>query len=398
MRTFATILSFLAGLLLVTTAAVAQPQVTDVRIGTHPDKTRFVMELSEEPAYRIFALPDPFRVVLDLPELDWRLPAEAWRKGGGMVRALRFGLFAPGTSRVVLDVDGPFRIKSVFTIGPTGKRPHRLVVDLEPIELQAFLSNPRQSLQSAKALPALRPSTPMTEGKAEDRITVVIDPGHGGVDPGAIGRSGIHEKDVVLRTAREVKTQLEAKGRYRVILTRDKDIFLTLAQRREIAREVGADLFVSLHADSHNSRKVRGASVYTLSETASDSVAADLAARENKADLIAGVNLNGQTDDVSNILLDLTQRETMNLSAQFAGMMVEELSKRTKVLANTHRFAGFVVLKSHDVPSVLIELGFLSNRADERLLQAPKQRRRLADAVRAAVDRYFSWQATLKRS
>ncbi|MDJ0947067.1 MAG: N-acetylmuramoyl-L-alanine amidase [Kiloniellales bacterium] len=398
MRTLGTALIFLAGIVIGASGALAQPKVTAVRIGPHPDKTRFVMELTEEPAYRVFALPDPFRVVLDLPELDWQLPDDAWRKGGGMVKALRFGLFAPGTSRVVLDVEGPVRIKSVFTIGPTGGKPYRLVVDLVPVTRQAFLAEPGRAIHSAKALPALQPSKPRIEGKTDDRITVVVDPGHGGVDPGAIGVSGVREKDVVLRVAQELKRQLEAKGRYRVILTRTKDIFLTLAQRREVARQAGADLFISLHADSHKSRKVRGASVYTLSETASDAVASELAERENKADLIAGVDLEGQTDDVSSILLDLTQRETMNLSAQFAAMTVEELSKRTKVLANTHRFAGFVVLKSHDVPSVLIELGFLSNRADDRLLTAPKQRKRLAEAVRAAVNRYFSWQASLRRS
>ena len=398
MRTLGTVLIFLAGIVIGASGAFAQPKVTGVRIGVHPDKTRFVMELTEEPAYRVFALPDPFRVVLDLPELDSQLPDDAWREGGGMVKALRFGLFAPGTSRVVLDVEGPVRIKSVFTIRPTGGKPHRLVVDLAPVSREAFLADAGRVIQSAKALPALQPSQPQVAGKTDDRITVVIDPGHGGVDPGAIGVSGVFEKNIVLRVAQEVKRQLEARGRYRVILTREKDIFLTLAQRREVARQVGADLFISLHADSHRSRKVRGASVYTLSETASDAVASELAVRENKADLIAGVDLENQTDDVSSILLELTQRETMNLSAQFATMMVEELSKRVKVLANTHRFAGFVVLKAHDVPSVLIELGFLSNRADDRLLAAPKQRKRLAEAVRAAVDRYFSWQASLRRS
>ena len=397
-RTLGTVLIFLAGIVIGASGAFAQPKVTGVRIGVHPDKTRFVMELTEEPAYRVFALPDPFRVVLDLPELDSQLPDDAWREGGGMVKALRFGLFAPGTSRVVLDVEGPVRIKSVFTIRPTGGKPHRLVVDLAPVSREAFLADAGRVIQSAKALPALQPSQPQVAGKTDDRITVVIDPGHGGVDPGAIGVSGVFEKNIVLRVAQEVKRQLEARGRYRVILTREKDIFLTLAQRREVARQVGADLFISLHADSHRSRKVRGASVYTLSETASDAVASELAVRENKADLIAGVDLENQTDDVSSILLELTQRETMNLSAQFATMMVEELSKRVKVLANTHRFAGFVVLKAHDVPSVLIELGFLSNRADDRLLAAPKQRKRLAEAVRAAVDRYFSWQASLRRS
>ena len=379
-------------------AAKAQPSVTAVRIGEHEDKTRFVMELSEAPAYRIFTLPDPYRVVLDLPELDWRLPPEAWRKGGGIIEALRFGLFSPGTSRVVLDVEAPVRLKSVFTIKPSEGKPYRLVVDIVEIEPAVFASRPRQAIESAKPLPARLPSQPAPAGKPSDRITVVLDPGHGGVDPGAIGVSGSFEKEIVLRFAKELKRQLDASGRYRVVLTRDRDIFLTLARRREIAREVGADLFVSLHADSHKSRKLRGASVYTLSETASDAVAADLAARENKADLIAGIDLQRQTDDVSSILLDLTQRETMNLSAQFAAMLVEELDSKATVLSNTHRFAGFVVLKAHDVPSILVELGFLSNRADERMLRAPKSRQKLAKAIRAAVERYFTWQASLKRS
>ena len=179
-------------------------------------------------------------------------------------------------------------------------------------------------------------------------------------------------------------------------MTRDRDIFVKLSDRRELARKAEADLFISIHADSHHDADLRGTSIYTLSETASDSVAAQLAVKENKADLIAGIELEEHPDEVSSILLDLTQRETMNLSARFASMVVEDLKERTHLLRNTHRFAGFVVLKAHDVPSVLVELGFLSNPEDELKLKSERERKQLVQGLVEAVDRYFVWQQSMR--
>ena len=382
-------------------AAWAQPLVGKVRIGEHPDKTRFVMELSEAPRYRIFVLPDPFRVVIDLPELRWA-PGQGDQKGG-LISAMRFGLFAPGTSRVVLDLGAPARLKSVFVLPPKDNYPYRLVIDVVPVSRAGFLAAraapmvsdpPLAPAASALTAPPQHPSQP----RADERPTVIIDPGHGGVDPGSRSLTGTNEKKIALAYARALKRQLEAGGRYRVVLTRDKDIFLRLRDRIRFAERMAGDLFVSLHANNHNSSKIRGASVYTLSEQASDAEAEALAAKENKADIIAGINLGDQTEVVSKILIDLAQRETMNLSKQFANGLVGELGKVTKLLGNTHRSAGFAVLKSATVPSILIEIGYLSNKAEERLLRSKKHKISISRAIGAAIEAYFERQTSLNRT
>jgi N-acetylmuramoyl-L-alanine amidase len=378
-------------------AAKAQPMVSMVRIGEHPDKTRFVMELSEAPRYRVFALPDPFRVVIDLPELRWA-PGQGDKKGG-LIAAMRFGLFAPGTSRVVLDLSAPALVKRVFVLPPKDNYPYRLVIDVVPVSRASFLAARATPVVSDPPLaPAVSAITAPPPPKADQRPTIVIDPGHGGVDPGSRSLTGVDEKNIALAYARELKRQLEAGGRYRVVLTRDKDIFLRLRDRVELAEHMVGDLFVSLHANNHDSSRIRGASVYTLSEQASDAEAEALAAKENKADIIAGINLGDQTEVVSKILIDLAQRETMNLSKQFANGLVGELGKVTKLLGNTHRSAGFAVLKSATVPSILIEIGYLSNKTEERLLRSKKHRTSISRAIGTAIDAYFERQTSLNRT
>lgn len=228
--------------------------------------------------------------------------------------------------------------------------------------------------------------------------TIVLDPGHGGRDPGAIGANGTMEKDVNLQMAKQLKALLEATGRYKVVLTRTDDRLLPLRQRIDIARAARADLFISLHADHNEKTDLRGASVYTLSETASDAEAAAVAARENKDGVITGVDLTTQNAMVTSILIDLAQRETKNLSARFASLLTDQLGERTLVLRDSHRFAGFVVLKALDVPSVLLELGYLSNADDEAALSSKRHRRVVAKAIRDAVDRYFQWQRSVRQS
>lgn len=218
---------------------------------------------------------------------------------------------------------------------------------------------------------------------------IVLDPGHGGIDPGTVGTSGTFEKNITLSIAKELQRQLLDGGRYRVLLTRNKDVFVRLSRRVEIAREAEAALFVSLHADSIKNRRVRGAAVYTLSETASDAEAAALAAKENRADVIAGLHIEGESSEVTTILIDLARRETMNLSAGFASLLVPEIRRNGKVLRNDHRVAGFAVLKAPDVPSILVEMGYLSNRQDEKLLLSRAYQRRISTAMVRAVDRYF---------
>jgi N-acetylmuramoyl-L-alanine amidase len=224
---------------------------------------------------------------------------------------------------------------------------------------------------------------------ADGKPVVVIDPGHGGVDPGAIGVSGMYEKYITLAMARELKASLEKNGRYKVFLTRDRDVFIRLRDRVAIARQYNADLFISLHSDSVANPQLKGLSVYTLSQNASDSEAQALADKENKADLIAGIDLSHESADVANILIDLAQRETMNRSAGFASGVVDEVGRDTNLLGNTHRFAGFAVLKAPDVPAVLIELGYLSNETEERSLRQPEYRAKLAKSISRAVDRFF---------
>lgn len=385
---------------LLTLPAAAQPTVSAVRVGEHPDKTRFVMELSEEPRYRVFTLADPFRVVIDLPEVEWAPKSDVPRAGDGLITAMRFGLFAPGTSRVVLDMRGPVRVRNVFLIAPQERYPHRLVVDVVPVSRQAYFADGQaRPIVSRIPLEPVRTGvvTPMRP-KADARPTVVIDPGHGGVDPGARSITGVDEKEIALAFALDLRRLLEAAGRYRVVLTRDKDMFVQLRDRMETAQRLEGDLFISLHANNHDLPKVRGASVYTLSERASDAEAEALAAKENKADIIAGVNLSDQTEVVSKILIDLAQRETMNLSKHFANMLVNELGEVTRLLRNTHRYAGFAVLKSPTVPSVLVEVGYLSNRQEEGQLRSSRHREAIAGATVRAINAYFAWQEALNRS
>jgi N-acetylmuramoyl-L-alanine amidase len=377
-------------LLLGTATAAVAAQALGARTGEHGDRTRFVIDLSAEVEFRVFLLPDPYRAVIDFPELDWAGDGAAGPAGPrrGLVEGYRFGLFQAGTSRVVLDLAGPAQVADAFLLAPRDGVPHwRFVLDLVPSERAAFLraADKGQAARPA-ALAAARPPPKPAEDR---RPLVVIDPGHGGVDPGAIGAGGRYEKDLVLALARDLRERLAASGRYRVMLTRERDVFLSLAERVEFARARAADLFLSIHADSLHDPSISGATVYTLSEKASDSASELLAQRENRADLIAGVDLSAESDEVSAILIDLAQRETMNHSARLAQSVVQSFDGQVEMLRKPHRFAGFRVLKAPDVPSILLEVGYLSNPADEARIGSARGRDRLARALAGAIDRYF---------
>jgi len=393
----------------------AQPNVSDVRVGQNGTRTRVVLELDGAVKFDVFTLPEPYRVVLNLPAVGWSINPASLPENKGVLTRMRYGLFTPTTSRMVLDVKGPVKVEKSFLLKTVDGKRWRLVLDLGPTSETEFLealaakraqdrsdlaalvastasttpasasvaATPAPSTKTASLLPPRKPPAP---GK---RI-VAIDPGHGGVDPGTIGVAKTYEKNVTLALARDLKKALEATGRYKVVMTRSRDIFIRLRDRVAVAREAGAELFISVHADAIANRKTRGLSVYTLSEKASDKEAAKLAAKENKADLIAGIDLSAESTDVSNILLDLAQRETMNQSALVATDLVKELRREVKLLRNTHRFAGFAVLKAPDMPSVLVEAGFLSNRQDERNLLSSKYRKGLARAITRGVERHFS--------
>ncbi|MFQ5763965.1 MAG: N-acetylmuramoyl-L-alanine amidase [Rhodospirillales bacterium] len=436
------VLSLAAGLTGPAEVKAAEAVVTDVRVGDHAGTTRIVFELTKPVAFSVFTLGDPNRVVIDLPEVGWRLPARPLPSAAGVFQKLRYGLFKPGNSRVVVDIRTPAAIMKAFVLEAGDAHPHRLVLDLAPTTPEAFMGGvgkaplrvtttqpapapapsalappPVASARKAAASPESAPKpTPEREAvlvtapepaieqaspfrlaprkpepKHRDRKRVImIDPGHGGVDPGTIGISGVYEKHVTLSMARELRKEFAKTGRFKVLLTRSRDVFVRLRDRVRIAREAKADLFISIHADTVKNRRIKGPAVYTLSENASDREAAELAEKENKADLIAGIDLTHETPEVTNILIDLAQRESMNQSARFAAVLIRELKQKTAVLRNTHRFAGFAVLKAPDVPSVLLELGFLSNPADERALRSRRHRTRLASAVVRAAEAYFA--------
>lgn len=367
-----------------------------VRLGDHSAFVRVVLDLSDNLQFSLFTLADPYRVVIDLPEMEWEFRDQGVVGGDGLIGAVRYGLFRPGNSRLVLDLSGPAEVSKAFVLPPGGGLGWRFVLDLARTTPAEFLrtAGPAHRIgaldwqaQPAPQEAAVRvPDDPRT---ANRKPVIVLDPGHGGVDPGAIGVSGVYEKNITLAAAREFRTLLEATGRYEVHLTRDRDVFLRLRDRITVARRHNADLFVSIHADSIKNPSVRGLAVYTLSEKASDGEAAALAEAENKADIIAGIDLSHESAEVTNILIDLAQRETLNLSSHMAQVVVSELKRDVRLLPRSHRFAGFAVLKAPDVASILVELGYLSNADEERLLRTAEYRGKLGRAFVRAVDHFF---------
>ena len=361
---------------------------TDVRLGGDETRTRFILDLSKPVVLAAFTLADPYRVVLDLPQIAFHLPAKSGETGRGLVKAFRYGLVMPGGSRIVIDATGPVRVDKAFVLDPVDGQPARLVLDLVSIDRATFLrvlaiEKPRRTTEprASEAPPAA----------GDDRPMIVIDPGHGGLDTGTTAASGEMEKAIVLEFALELRDKLEKQGKYRVTMTRSDDSFVSLPERVRIARLKKAALFISIHADALPRRDpdTRGATVYTASEEASDAEAAKLAEAENRADVIAGVDLSAEPDDVADILIDLAQRETKAFSTQFARTMVGELRTAVRLHKNPLRGAGFRVLKAPDIPSVLVELGYVTSRHDLKLMTSDAWRRRATSAMVQAVDRFF---------
>ncbi len=383
--------------------------VSDVRTGVHANQTRLVIELNARVPYKIFTLANPYRVVIDFPELDWRIPTPKSARKKGLISNYRYGLFQNANSRLVVDVRGPVAVAGHRFIPPKGRYKHRFVVDLRKVSKAAFQRSDRQIaskdwVEPGAAAPDVvgrngERSAHLRKGKnGRGKRIVMIDPGHGGPDPGTISDAGVYEKSVTLRTAKIVRHVLEKTGRYTVVLTRKKDIYVPLRKRYKRAEDSKAELFISLHADSNRNKRLRGFSVYTLSERASDKEAAALAAHENRADAIAGIDLSRQSDAVASFLIELRQRQTMNESAIFSELLISELRREVKMLRNTHRFAGFAVLKSPDIPSILLELGYLSNAQDARMLHRRAYLVKAAAAILRAADRYFERKERLSRS
>jgi len=364
-------------------------------------------------APRLFYLDKSPRIVIDFPGVS--VSGAKPSGSGGPVKSVRLGQNTPQLGRLVIDLNSD-AVAVVDAAGVPGRHALRLQVKatdragfvaalrqgsrslaLAAAPVQAAAAEAAPATQTAAAAPAPVPQAPAAPALAPAAPVaptalpiVVIDAGHGGQDPGAPSiLKGKWEKEVTLAIAKAIKAELDRSGKVKAVLTRSTDIFIPLGRRVEIAREAGANLFISIHADSIARPDVHGATVYTLSEKASDKEAERLAAKENKADIIAGINLGAESPDVTDILIDLVQRETMNLSAEFAGIVVREVGKHRYFHSNNHRFAGFRVLKAPDVPSVLLETGYMSNEGDSKYLFSKAGQATIAKGVRAAVEAYF---------
>jgi N-acetylmuramoyl-L-alanine amidase len=370
------------------------PVATDVRLGGDQTDTRFVMDVTGKIDLHAFTLADPYRVVVDIPEVIFRLPPKAGEGGRGLIKAFRFGLMMEGGSRIVLDVAKPVRVAKAFVMDPADGDPARLVLELVPTDRQSFLRNMAlEDKPQTASTPAPAPGQAEPQADNGDaRPLVVLDPGHGGIDTGAIAPTGQMEKVIVLDFAKRLRARLENSGQYRVLMTRTDDTYVPLDERVRIARNAGASLFVSIHADSlpRNEGDAQGATVYTLSHKASDAQAALLADKENRSDVIAGVNLKTEPDDVAGILIDLAQRETKDFSMQFAHDVVGDLKGVTRLHKDPIKSAGFRVLTAPDVPSVLVELGYVSDPTDLKSLMSDAWRDHTADSIAKAINTYFS--------
>ncbi len=411
-------LAWLAGALAPSAVSAAgalgsAPIAVSVTSEAHADFARLVFYLSAPVAADAYVLADPDRIVVDLPEVNFQIDPQQGalslppprkgraRDGGGeagsagLLRSFRFGLLSPGKSRIVVDLGGPAKILAVrsekFDMGAESAQnlgPTKLIIEMASENPERFRAAARLGAERHINLTAQTPTPPVAAHSGKP--VVVIDPGHGGVDTGAIGGHDAVEKTIVLDFAHALQEKLMASGRYRVVLTRASDTFVALGERTRIARQEGAALFISIHADTLRGAGVRGATVYTVSERASDAEAARVAESENKADAAAGVESKEVASEVNDILFDLTRRETRAFSHVFARTLVDYWKVAATLNKNPRRSAGFVVLKAPDVPSVLLELGYLSSSEDSAALTSPQWRDKASGQVAAAVDAFLS--------
>jgi N-acetylmuramoyl-L-alanine amidase len=419
--------------------APAFPVASDARLAGDGKQTRFVLDLDKTITFRAFTLADPYRVVVDVPQIDFRLPIGAGATGRGLITAFRYGLVMPGGSRIVIDLTGPVRIANTYMLDAAKGQPPRLVLEFEQVDQATFT----QSL-GTESRPELRPTIannppasgpvavpqvvvtpqavvtppqvavapqaavtppaavtpqaaaapkplPKPAAPPDARPVVVIDPGHGGIDNGT--QSGDEtEKDLVLGFGMALRDRLEKSGKYRVVMTRTDDTFIPLGDRVRIAHDQSAALFVSIHADAlpPGEGDAQGATIYTLSDKASDAEAERLAEAENRADAIGGVNLTEEPTEVADILIDLARRETRTFSNRFARLLMSDMKSTVRMHKHPLKSAGFKVLKAPDVPSVLVELGYVSNKSDLEHLVSETWRDRTVGAMAQAIDLFLA--------
>lgn len=401
--------------------AAGANSILAVRVWPAPDYTRVTLEHDQPLKYSYLLVKDPERLVVDVEGVEFNsvlqsLPSKIL-DSDPYIRLIRAGRNKPGVVRLVLELKGEVK-PQVFELNPVGEYGHRLVLDLYPVEpvdpLMALLDKPeptppaaeRKGEPKAEATPdsAERPAAKATEksaGKPEIArlVTIVLDPGHGGEDPGAVGRGGSYEKNVTLSVARRLKAKIDAVPNMRALLTRDGDYFIPLHQRVQKARRVQADLFVSVHADAFIKPTARGSSVFVLSENgASSSAARWLANKENAADLIGGVNIGVKDPYLARTLLDLSQTATLNDSMKLGRDVLGELGRINTLHKGQVEQAGFAVLKAPDIPSILIETAFISNPEEEKRLNDEGYQEQMAEAILKGLRRYFAKNPPLAKS
>ncbi len=374
--------------------AQAQAMVTGGRIAGDETSTRVFFDIDRKVEFSTFYMARPDRVVIDAPALLFRFAETDALAPRGLVTFRQYGAITRERSRIVLSLAHPARISAMTMEEVEPGKKYRLVLDLARVaraEFDATLEKQRELVGASGAVVTKGDRVRMqAPAKREGRYTVVVDPGHGGIDSGAVGKKGTEEKTLTLSLARLVKEEIAAAGPYDVLLTRDEDVFMSLRDRVAFFRRNNADLVISIHADSLRVSQFRGASIYTLSETASDQIAHELAESENMADIVGGIDASPDDDEIPEILAEFTSRETDRFSLSFSSALVAELGKGIQLVRNPQRHASFAVLKAPEVPGVLLELGYLSNEEDEKLLLDPKWQGTTAGLVARAVHTFFS--------
>lgn len=385
--------------------APVRPRARAIKLEGDGDRTTVRIEVTRAITANIFTLDDPYRAVVDVADLEFQLPATAGTRGLGLVKAFRYGQLEAGRSRVVIDLSGPARVENASFAAPATGQPGALSFTLAKVAAGDFTAF-RGPLDATSPAPPGKLRGPrhdetVTEAKAKPargkgRPSVVIDPGHGGIDPGTVASPTLTEKAVTLAVALKLRALLIQSKRYDVHLTRQTDTFVSLDRRVKISREHGADLFVSIHADSlaekELAQSISGATVYVLAESASDDVARKLAEKQNASDTLAGLAAvpASAEEQVRSILLDLVYRETANYSAAFRSLLLASLRGQVPLAKDPQRAAAFKVLKQPDIPAVMIELGYMSNAGDLARLTRPEGQRQVATAIAAAIDTFFA--------